>query len=192
MVPDVIRIAVPTVSRDEVTELGWDLDWVFEDLVGGDGQPEEKIWLTEDERSSIHFIEDHVLNVNYIAVEGEKKEKIAAQIRARLRALDMDDLERLFDEAEDADDWIAAIYRVAASTSGTCDAELLSFYRRALEHDDPEVRRAAIYAMAYPAWKEFRPILEETKAKDPDPRVRDYAAEMLTELETRYWSDDPG
>jgi len=192
VIPDLVRIAAPSTSRREATALAWDNDWVLEKMVGGENKPVEKIWLTTDERSAVHFIEDPALKLHYFAVAGDDKEEIADQIRRAVPTLTRQDLEQMADSAQESKDWVDLAYAVAASAPGTFDDELFAILRRVLDRPEPDVRRAAIYAMAYPAWLEFADVLGKVEKDDPDDEVRSFAREMREELENRYWESDSG
>jgi HEAT repeat protein len=68
---------------------------------------------------------------------------------------------------------------------GTADPAALPALTGALQDRSPEVRREAILAVLKcgPAAREVMPVLTELRQRDPDPRVRSFAARALEKLQ---------
>jgi hypothetical protein len=77
---------------------------------------------------------------------------------------------------------------VAAFASEVYDPELFEFFRRLFADPQSEVRRAAIFAASYPAWREFEPLLRDLQANDPDEQVRQLAHVTVQSLEEHVWN----
>lgn len=180
----------PSVSRDDVTHLAWDRGWRYHDMFGAnETQPFEKIWLTPDGLTSIHWIEDHVLGLPYLLLQGKSQDEAAREIASALPTVDRSDLRAIVDEARTADDLVAALRHVAAAAPPEFDAEIFEWFERGFEHEDAAVRKIAAIASAYPAWPEFRARLLETASNDADPDVREAASIRLYDLDQKLARD---
>ena len=74
-----------SVSRKDIEIVAWDNDWVFEDeIIQGKQNPYEVIWTVEDEQNTIHYIEDFLIQVNYILARGQDSDLIIQQVCSSL------------------------------------------------------------------------------------------------------------
>jgi hypothetical protein len=164
----------PPFGREEATELARRNGWQYHDLRPGDGeQPFEKVWLTG--ATSVHWIEDPVLELAYFAVRG------AAAVAHRVRA-DVDHYGRVELAAlMDAGYPLAALAHVAAATPCEFDLEFFEWFEFGLGHDDPALRKWAAMLTGYPAWPEFRAPLEAL-LEDDEEEIRALAGQMLARL----------
>jgi hypothetical protein len=170
-----------TVSRDDATHLARRNGWQYHDIFLADGeQPFEKVWLTEDGATSVHWIEDPILELNYFAVDGEQRDAVAAELREDLDVYDRDALRGLVEAAEEWFDLLAALHHVAAAAPPGFDPELFEWLERGLNHEEPAVRKMSAILTAYPGWPEFRAPLEQL-LEDKDEEVRAVAEQMLAQ-----------
>jgi hypothetical protein len=154
---------------------------------GSSEQSYERVWLLPDHRTYVSYVVDHNLGVRYLAVQGENAEMIAESLTSQLPTLSREDVRHLVECAADRDAKIGTVYYVAAFVTEVYDPELFEFFRRLLSDPQPEVRRAAIFAASYPAWREFEPLLRDLQANDPDEQVRHLAHVTLNSLEQHVW-----
>lgn len=179
------------VHPEEINQMAYDNDWQFQDLIlPTETQPFEKIWLTADRQTAIHYIEDSMLGVRYLHVDGENRDPITALIQSRIAIYDLDAIRQQIETASDANLAIRATYHLAAIAPAQFDPELFGYFGRMLAHPDSEVRRAAIFATAYAPWVEFRPYLEQIAATDAVEDVRDFAAFMLASHMRHTWGEN--
>jgi hypothetical protein len=176
----------PSVSRDDVTELAWERGWKYHDMVGADeDQAFEKVWLTPDGRTGIHWLEDPVLDLNYVVIEGDGQDAIAREIEEAVPTYSREELRRMVERAEDWDDLMDALQHAAAAAPPEFDLETFGWFERAFAHEHPTVRKMAVISTAYPAWPEFRALLAEAADSDPDEEVREVAVRMLADLDEK-------
>ena len=162
--------------------------WSLEDVImSTPDSPFEKIWLASDGRTRIHYIEDALISVRYVAVPGEDPGPVMDEVNSSLDTYDREELGRMFDAAEDRGHMVRAVYHVGAAAPPEFDAELFAYFERAFGSADSEVRRAAVFATAYAPWPEFRERLQRLASDDPEPAVRDYAARMLESHVKHAW-----
>lgn len=181
-----IRVPLKDVTIDDVDTLAWREDWSFQASIPRTQDNPYEVIFTAEDGTSIHYIEDFLLGVNYLLLEGEEPGPLAEDIRKKLPTYSVDETKRLVAQGKTRDELIGAIYLAAAATSPRFDESLFKLFEIALESDDPDVRSAAILGMGYAAWPEFKALLRRIEATDPDSRVRGDARAMLDSLE-RVW-----
>jgi hypothetical protein len=170
-----------SVSRDDATHLARRNGWQYHDMFLADGdQPFEKVWLTEDGATSVHWIEDPILELNYFAVDGEGRDEVVAELREDLDVYDREALRALVEGATEWFDLLPALHHVAAAAPPEFDQELFEWLDRGLTHEEPAVRKMAAILTAYPGWPELRAPLERL-LEDEDEEVRTVAEQMLAQ-----------
>jgi hypothetical protein len=149
----------------------------------------ERRWEAEG-GAIVTWVHDHLLDVRYVHVRGGDREAVERKVRATLPVLGRDDIHRRFAQASDQHSWIRAIYYAAAFADDSFDPDLFALFEKAMAHADPEVRRAAVFATTYPAWTEFRPVLERLRAEDASEEVRHDADVTLDALHRHMWGKE--
>jgi hypothetical protein len=182
------RVALaPTTSRavfgDAARARGWGLAHVVDTPDGS--HPYEEIWLTPDERTALHFMEDDMVGVLYALVDGERPEHYSAQLEEELETVSAARAAACLRGAADPQERVAAVSHLAvAADPRVPDDDSLSAYRDALADDDPEVRSAAAIGAAYLVWPELLAPLDTLAAGDPDEKVRRWAVQGAAALRT--------
>jgi hypothetical protein len=82
----------------------------------------------------------------------------------KLKVFTMDELLAEADKAKTRDQWIWALYQLAAAAEAEPDARIVGTFERALQQDDPDIRCATLVAIGYAEWKELGPSFSESKA----------------------------
>jgi hypothetical protein len=165
-------------------QLGWQLELT---IPATQDRPFEKVWLTAENRTAVHYIEDFLLKVAYLQIESADPATAEQAIRAVIPASNRDTIGDILRQATTQDEKIDAIYRLALLAPNHFDDALFRLFESSMADADPEVRRAAIFGTAYVAWREFRQPLERLAKGDPDPAVRDFAADMLATHDRHDW-----
>jgi hypothetical protein len=183
----------PGVSRDAFHDAALAREWRLARVIDPPDRshPYEEIWLSPDERTAIHLMEDDMVGVTYALLDGERPEDHSAQIE--------EDLETI--GASRATDWLngaAASERVAAvshlavaADPHGADPDALAAYSAALADPDPAVRAAAAIGAAYLVWPELREPLQALAENDPDAEVRRWAGHGGTALERNLQEERP-
>lgn len=172
----------PGFARDDATQFGVEQGWRYHDIfLADEEQPFEKIWLTEDGSTSIHWIEDHVLDLDYFVVQGDRRDEVVRSIRDGIDTYEREQLRELMESAEDWDDLLGALHHVAAAAPQRFDPELFEWFERGLTHEHPSVRKMTAILTSYPGWSQFREPLQRM-LDDEDAELRDAASMMLDKL----------
>lgn len=173
-----------SVTPGNLSHLAWDLDWDIYDIIKGDEtRPFEKIWLANSGQTTIHYLEDRLIGVRYLLLEGKAQPETASQIREAIAVYAEADITAMFDQARGPKSLIRALRQMgAASQPAIVIPAWCQRIEKAARHESPDVRYAAVLALAYTGWRTLRPLLEELAADDPDPDVQKTAAAALTAL----------
>jgi hypothetical protein len=189
MTNDLRLVLKSNVTRDDISGIAWQEDWELFDIIKQDEHnPFRKIWVTRNEQSGIHYIEDFLLELPYLEIKGENQEKLGDVIRSKIGIYDLDELHADIQNSKTSDQLIAAIYRLGAALYGDYNAELFHDFEHCFSHPDHEVRKAGIFASIYVGWKEFKEPLERLRDEDPDESVKKFATTTLGRVSaTRNW-----
>jgi hypothetical protein len=172
----------PGFARDDATQFGVEHGWRYHDIfLADEEQPFEKIWLTEDGSTSIHWIEDHVLDLDYFAVQGDHRDEVVQSIRDDIDTYGRDALRELMERAQDWDELLGALHHAAAAAPPEFDPEFFGWFERGFAHEHPSARKMTAILMSYPGWPQLREPLERL-LDDEDAEVRDIARTMLEKL----------
>jgi hypothetical protein len=169
-------------GRDQLDRVASRERWILDEVAKATkDRPFELVWLTDDEETSIHYIEDTVLALNCVLVRGEEVDEVVELIRADVETVPREEVLARGRRAEGT--WLVnAAYLVAATASSDYDAEAFAIVERAAEAAEPDARRAAAVSMGYLEWPESRERLERLAHEDPDPDVRQTASTILEAL----------
>ena len=140
--------------------------------------PYEVIWETDDEETSIHYIEDHVYGVRYLFIQGEEVERVVSEVRGFIDVYTQEELIERFDRAKSKDDRIKELSYLAVGAPGGFDARFFDRIKRSLSHDDVDIRMHTIEVMSYIDWNEIRKLIQEISTSDPDETIRTAAASL--------------
>lgn len=192
MSDEIRRIALQeSVTQKEVTAAGWRLNWLWQDVFPrSQNNPHEIKWVTRDKQTSIHYMEDFLIEVNYILAKGKDANEVIEQVRASLATYSEDDVRVMWEQATSPKQKVRAIYFAAIAAPQKYDPESFRFFERAFTDPDGEVRMAAIVASGYLGWPELKEILQQLTEGDPDADVRKNAQLMLEGMKETQASDE--
>lgn len=142
---------------------GWQLQRENE---AGPTMPRQILWATPDGSTSVVYIEDQILQLGYLLVNGPEEASVHKQVVDGLEIYTFDHLRRL--EAADlpADEAITMVNVAAIMGPADYDAQFFELLKQALRHADLAVRRTAIFAITYLPWRQFHELLEQTGQTD--------------------------
>ncbi|WP_329378420.1 HEAT repeat domain-containing protein [Streptomyces sp. NBC_01716] len=138
----------------------------------------EEIWLTGDAETSVHWVNDELLDVSYIVVRGGNADSLAENIRSELPMDGIPDLQARAIADRDPDVLIDTLYRTAVVAGSKYDPRAFALLRWGLGDPDPLIRRVSLVAVSITGWERFIPILDEISKQDIVSEVRDQAARV--------------
>jgi hypothetical protein len=170
----------PEVTRDDVETAAWDLDLFIHHRTSRSGdQPREDVWRSRDESTWLHEVEDHVTGLRYLVLRGEEVDAIVRRLRRLVRTVTHSDALRALDDAENAEDKLLALYQLGAAAPDHANSRVAAALRRTLDDDDPDLRHAAVVAIAYTGWPELEEAVRAASEADPSETVRSAARRLL-------------
>jgi hypothetical protein len=190
--PEQTLIFKETVSRKEVIDFANSNKWLLKASQEADPDeylPFEIAWVTPDQQTAIHYLEDwhiqdyvvapYCLKTPYLIIEGQSLEEVTSLIRSSFNTYPGEEILRWIATAKDLDDLIEAIIHLGYTTSKDFDARSFDALQKALSHCDTRVRLAAIWASGGTGWLEFQRVLENLSISDPSEDVQQEATHML-------------
>ena len=174
-----------SVTKDDVVRAAYFENMEMNNYIKGDDtRPTETIYNVPGEETFLHYIVDRFLGFPYIAFSGKNAEDLERRITAKVKTVTPDDLAHDFTSPpEDPQAMRRLIGTAYLLAPKRFDPKFEKYFRVGFEHEDPDVRRAAVAGVGYVGWPELAKPLRELAEKDPDADVRRDAKAMLGALE---------
>jgi hypothetical protein len=177
-----VKVRIPLrsdVSADDVDNAFNDNDWAQVQAVVDDaGKPIFKRW-SADAATSVHYICDGNVRVDYILVAGDGADATARQINRQLNSWSSKDIKAYAEWASAREDLVIVLHLIGLIGSDSFDPDLYRHLERGAAHQDPAVRRAAMLAASYLHWPEVAAMAHGVAANDPEHDVRVAASALL-------------
>lgn len=175
-----LRVPLRTnVSANDVdnafTDNGWPVDRAVVDDVG---DPIFKRWHA-GEATTVHYIRDSNVGVDYILVAGERAADTARAVHRQLSSWSTEDILAYAEWASVREDLVIVLHLIGLIGGDEFDAALYRHLERGATHGDPEVRRAAMLAASYLRWPEVATMVLGVFRADPAHEVRSAASAVL-------------
>ncbi|MFE7559783.1 HEAT repeat domain-containing protein [Kitasatospora sp. NPDC057500] len=138
---------------------------------------------------SAHFVADEFIDARYLVVSGDdgaRVREVSARVEAALDVWSVEDLETEFDVCVYPFEQARSVLLLGAGSPERAVDSVVMRVLEALRHKDPRVRRAAVQAMVYAEWPEYRQPLAELAAHEADPEVLREAEIALRVLAERH------
>lgn len=175
-----------TVGRDDANLValihGWEL---ANEVAATERTPYQKIWTTGGGSTSVLYVEDALLGLRYFQIRGEEPERVVKQLKDALEVYDEGELAGMLGEGREPREAVRALHVAAVTAPSAYDEGYFELFEKGFAHPEAEVRRAAVFAVAYVGWREFRAPLERLRALDAEAGPD--AAVMLSSLEQHNW-----
>ncbi|SCL54375.1 hypothetical protein GA0070604_2983 [Micromonospora eburnea] len=175
------------VPRDRTTfedfsrfarDRGWQLDQRSVRAARGEESP-EFLWRT-DNGSTVRLIQSAPLDLSYVVVAGDERDRLADEVRERFPAFSWPEIIERLSEARSDEERIAAFRLVAATESADYDPTVYGAVRTGLDDSDPLVLLAALGAAFYLRWRQFEPLVRRvSESPQVSENVRVTAGNLL-------------
>jgi hypothetical protein len=177
--PDPIRLVPKYASDEDAHDVSEKHGWEPTENHGEELQQ----WTLPEADAKVTWFEDPSTDVQQFAVEGKDAQQAVDQIEAAVDILHPADFEaymaRFKGERNGLMKGLDSIGVVAASEKPS--AGVIELYERYLGHEDPLVRRAALFSAGLTGWSELvKPV--EALREDPEKAVREDAEAALEAL----------
>ena len=143
-----------------------------------------QIWMSADEESAVHYVEDSRANVRYFSTRGRNAEEFEERLREALPVWERDELLKhaLFLLMDGSDGDRRRVAMEVAHDMVEYDPASAGVLQTFLEMDDPRIRRAGARAFRTRPWPIFRPAARKLAA-DSDPEIAALGKSMLARIE---------
>ncbi|MFE4247966.1 hypothetical protein ACFRU3_00520 [Streptomyces sp. NPDC056910] len=190
--PDLNRTSRRLILRDHVDAAAirsftQGAGWTF---VGDiDRDPERGVFYEAKwglgDGGSVHYVVDEFADVHFMVVANEDPkaaQETLSRIEVALAVWTVDEmLNDCYVHVYPAG-WAKSLMRLGAGAPLHATESVVSYVVFSSEHQDVQVRRAAVWAMVYAAWPEFKDALLRLADTDPDPRIAQDAQLALEQL----------
>jgi hypothetical protein len=125
-----------------------------------------QIWMSADEKSAVHYVEDSFVNVSYFSTRGRNADEFEEKLREALPVWERDELLKhalflLMDGSDDDRQRVAM--EVAADMGHEYDPASAGVLQTFLEMNDPTIQRAGARAFRTRPWAHFPPHGKEAR-----------------------------
>jgi hypothetical protein len=192
VIPHIKLIPSEPLGRADIQAFAEKSGWTPVDVSQPEGPIEELAWVLglvdadspEDtaavEPMVVHWVEDHIFQVDYLAVEGDLAESFADSLRDALPLHSDRSLSQMTADTRDDMALMRALRRIGMQHAGReFDSVSYDLLRWALHDPEPLVRRNALLAASILDWAELVPLLASVIDAEKDHTVRDEAATTL-------------
>lgn len=179
-------------TRADIEQLAGQSGWVHHGTTAkGERTPFEITWLSPDRGATVHWIEDHLIHVDYVLLEGPDTDPTLQELTSALDFHTAESLHDLFDATRDGAAVMDALHVLGVHCSGRFDPDLFALFRWALHDPNPLVRRVALRMVALTDWAEFLPVIDYVRSHDPAESVRSQAETVFDVLSKRLGIIEP-
>lgn len=130
--------------------------------------PHQIQWLYSNE-TIIVFIEDFLLNQNYLYIEGDELDAVKQQVIKGLEIYDEESICQLQSDFINQSEACPLINVAALMAPPGFNEKYYEIFLRAFYSQNQDVQKTAIFAITYVPWRQFREVL--VKLKDEFPEV---------------------
>ncbi|MGG6297052.1 HEAT repeat domain-containing protein [Leptolyngbya sp. AN02str] len=168
------------ISYQEFVHLAQEQGWVKQLTHHGDGKKEafQEIWTTHDRKNVINYVDDPLTFTRFLWIRGSNLHPLLFEVSRRLPAYEPDDLLQMAIDAQNEQEAIGALLKIAVGFPDFDDSAF-NIFRVYLTHPSPIVRKATVQAIAYRLWDESINLLEQVSKSDPEKDIREFVQLIL-------------
>ena len=156
--------------------------------------PFQDIWTNPEQTHQVYFVHDPIANTNYLRIKGssDNEAKSISELGGWFTYMHYTELSTIVLEAlEDGseDEQAIAVFDFAIGFY-VYDPRYLGLFEKYLKSPSVKVRLATIRAIGFQLWSECIPLLEKVIQEDSHRAVRDYASEILRQIQQPDFDPD--
>lgn len=161
--------------------------WLYGDsILADDTRPREVIWVTADDATTVHLIEDQFIGKSYAVVRGPDREAVARQVGQIAPVQTLEEIEQGLARPGLADATAASLCNAAALAADRAQSQrYLALFRAGLAWQSAAVRAVMVEALSYVEWPEVPGLVRMAAEMDPDPKVQAHARALLKTYEPK-------
>ncbi|APR80400.1 Hypothetical protein A7982_05747 [Minicystis rosea] len=168
--------------RRTAAALGWPL--LDDTLSAHEGRLQ---WASHDGKCVLEYIRDPAIPLPYLRILGEDVAQIAELARVARLILERDEVIDRARAAVEPRAQARAILDAGIAAPRAFDQRFFDIIMAGSRPPHRGVRKAAILAFSYTAWRELEPMLQALATSDPEPDVQDLARLALEQAAQHGW-----
>ncbi|HEX9986261.1 MAG TPA: hypothetical protein VGF69_23580 [Thermoanaerobaculia bacterium] len=170
----------PDLVRDDVTRAVYKLGLDIANYVAAAAdQPLTVTYGDRDRQTWLHYVDDHVLGVAYVAIDGQAVDELTARFTAAVPVIDAAQLDERIESAGSEDALRHALGAAFLLAPPITDRRFRGYFDRAFTHPSAAIRRYGVIGAGYAGWPELATSLQTLAENDSDEEVRAAANRML-------------
>jgi hypothetical protein len=185
-----LRLAVPEeFDLEDVIELAEDLRLKHMGVIDAkETNPFQSHWKDADDQTEVIFCDDEANQQAYFILNGPN-----ALALARIFAIELDlwttkDVVIRLKKVRTKGAVLRNLRRAGILSRAGPNADLLEVIIKNLRSDDPDIREAALAAVANCGWKEFQVELENMATNDDEKVIQESAKTLVEHFESAGWT----
>jgi hypothetical protein len=175
----------PTVGEPHLLQVARARKWILDDVGDDNADTYIDVWLTADERTEIHYVEDSLVGLKYVTVRGEEADSVAESIRTDCDLWTLPEALAALRAATTKDERLMTAYAVALTAAGNQDPAVVDAFRVLAGDPDEGIRQSVVVATGYLPWSALVELVRQLRDTDPVAHVRENAHVLLEGIE-RY------
>jgi hypothetical protein len=158
--------------------------WIKYKTYPGDGGTErfEEVWTTQNKANAIHYIDDPISGTRFVWVRGSQLRELLFEIDGRLPTYEPEELIEMLDEADDNNELVDALFRLAVGFP-SFDMRVFQIFEAYSSHQSALIREATVQAIAYRLWPESLELLRRISQQDSSDKDREFAKSILAQID---------
>lgn len=141
----------------------------------------EQVWRVAED-VTFHHVLDQRSGLAYVEVRGSDSDRMREaleRVRPSLEVRSQSELLEALWSNHDETELPAALLAAGLGAPLRFAEDLFLPVSQALDHPDPGIREAALWALAYTEWPEWRTVVTPLGDTDPDPRIKAIAHQIV-------------
>jgi len=170
------------VTKDDIELVAWNLGWIIWETDEEVSGSYVDIWLTQDQKTRIHVVDDRPVGLLYFTVHGDNVDLVEERIQENFDLWPFREAISALRDAPGRDEKLIAAYATALTAPVEQSEAVEDAFRELAQDTDPGIRQAVVIATGYAPLSGLIRLVEELRDHDPVEHVRENARILLDGL----------
>jgi hypothetical protein len=161
---ETLVVLKPPRATIDVVRLARKLKWEHKQRIDpGERRFYEEVYEVPGSGTVVRIIDDHFVQIIYVAIEGSGRKDVEAAIRKEVQTLDDSAIAALV-KSDNAKERATGIRILGAIAPDTADKGTVAAFKAAADDDSADVFKALTAAVGRAAWPELWPVVDKLAA----------------------------